>query len=341
MLSAGYDDRLAQAMIANSWAESGLSNAPPDGDSGHSIGLFQLNDNGGAGAGMTVEERRDPYINTRRIMADYGFKKVVSAWASGASAPDLAYLFCVAVERPSDSDRKGRERAEFARLMFPTSNLGSSMSTPPHFSEDIRPLLEGILGQPYWYGAGGLDCPWPIGGPGGGANAPFGYDCSGFVLRAWQHLGLIHKKTPVGRRAADLGAFVERVELGQQAPGDAAFYASDGSTVSHVQLVVLPPDPALDGHSLCYGANGGGSSTLGSDPEACVKEAPGNYWSKFAFYGRVPSIHAAQARPISHVVFSLAGGLSLAEILGLPATLTAPYESVFRGYAMKLYPKGW
>lgn len=212
--------------------------------------------------------------------------------------------------------------------------------TPPHFVTDIQEIVKAALGQPYWYGAGGIDCPWPVGGPGGGANAPFGYDCSGFVLRAWQHLGLIHKKTPVGRRARDLGAFVERVEVGEQMPGDAAFYAS-GSEVSHVQLVVGLPDPANSMHSVCFGANGGGGSTLGNDPDACVKLSTGNYWSKFVYYGRVPAIYSEPAEVFGAAVLACAAGQTIAGHLGLPAgVVPAEIEGKFSAYAKKLYPQG-
>ena len=339
VLAAGYDDRMVGALVVNGYAESGLSNGPPDGDNGHSVGVFQLNDNGGAGSGMTVAERRDPAVNVRKILSDYGMAKVVSAWRSGADIQELARLFCIHVERPSNATVKGEERALLAQQFY---GSGGSMSTPPHFSSDIRDMLSAALGQPYWYGAGGLDCPWPIGGPGGGAGAPFGFDCSGWVLRAWQHLGLVWRKTPVGRTARDIAAFVERVEVGQQMPGDVACYASDGETVSHVQLVVTPPVEDLDGHSLCFGANGGGSDTHGTDPEACVKEAPGNYWSKFVFYGRVPSSHAKMAKFVSHLVLGAASGMTVAGSLGLPASaVPSALEQGISSYAKKLYPQGW
>lgn len=338
VLAAGYDERMARALIANSYAESGLSNGPPDGDNGHSIGLFQLNDNGGAGTGMTVEQRRDPSANTRKILSDYGMARVVELWRAGADAPELARQFCIYVERPANKEQKGAERAEICKQLFGASTV----STPPHYTEDIRDILADALGQPYWYGAGGLDCPWPVGGPGGGASAPYGFDCSGWVLRAWQHLGLVWKKTPVGRTARDIAAFVERVEIGEQMPGDVACYASDGSTVSHVQLVVSPPDPALGGHSICYGANGGGSDTHGTDPEACVKEAAGNYWSKFVFYGRVPQSSVTLARFVSHLVLGASSGMSVADSLGLdPSLVPDGLEQAISAYAKKLYPSGW
>jgi hypothetical protein len=58
----------APAAVANAWGESRLDPLA-EGDSGHSIGLFQLNDGAGAaGAGMTVAARQSPTTNTARIL---------------------------------------------------------------------------------------------------------------------------------------------------------------------------------------------------------------------------------------------------------------------------------
>ena len=60
---------LTVAAVANAYAESRLD---PDaiGDNGHAVGLFQLNSatTKAAGYGMTVEDRKNPAINTKRII---------------------------------------------------------------------------------------------------------------------------------------------------------------------------------------------------------------------------------------------------------------------------------
>ena len=62
---------LVPAAVANAYAES-LLDPNAIGDNGHAVGLFQLNDasSAAAGYGMSVAERQDPYINTRRIIEE-------------------------------------------------------------------------------------------------------------------------------------------------------------------------------------------------------------------------------------------------------------------------------
>lgn len=124
-LAAGYDARMAAAAVANAYHESRLNpRAAGDVQGGvaQSIGLFQLYSKG-AGAGMSVADRQDPTKNTRRIIETLnasGGAPVRSAWTAGADVPELTRLFTIYVERPADSAKKGAERAETARRMFPT-----------------------------------------------------------------------------------------------------------------------------------------------------------------------------------------------------------------------------
>lgn len=64
--------------------ESG-GNEKASGDGGHSIGLFQLNDAGGLGTGMSVEERQDPETNIKvaaqAVYGGSGWKP----WGEGAT----------------------------------------------------------------------------------------------------------------------------------------------------------------------------------------------------------------------------------------------------------------
>jgi len=118
--AAGFSPRMAAAAIANAWHESSLNPAAA-GDAGQSIGLFQLYSKG-AGAGMSVEARKDPVTNTRRIIEVVkggGAVALRQAEAAGADAAELARLFCIYVERPKDSATKGLQRAATARSMFP------------------------------------------------------------------------------------------------------------------------------------------------------------------------------------------------------------------------------
>lgn len=96
------------AMIANAWRESKLNPmAQGDCSSGtcHSFGLFQLN-TAGAGHDLDVANMLDPAFNTRvilerEVLAGRG-KGFRAADANGASAQELAAIFCVDIERPAN-----------------------------------------------------------------------------------------------------------------------------------------------------------------------------------------------------------------------------------------------
>ncbi len=115
-MKAGYPFGIALAAVVNARHESDLSNAAI-GDSGQSVGLFQLYSRG-AGAGMSVQERMDPYLNTRRIIGEtkqYG-SNLMSAYRGGASLADLSLIFGRDIERPAN---KGVGRDNTARELFP------------------------------------------------------------------------------------------------------------------------------------------------------------------------------------------------------------------------------
>lgn len=118
--AAGLPPVLGAAAIVNAWYESRL-NPNAVGDGGHSIGLFQLNDRG-AGAGMSVEARRDPVQNTRRIIevvqGSYG-AAVRAAAAGGESLERVTQLFTYHIERPADKEKKSAERGAGAARFFP------------------------------------------------------------------------------------------------------------------------------------------------------------------------------------------------------------------------------
>jgi hypothetical protein len=87
-LAAGLPAEIATAAVVNAFAESSLNPKAIDA-SGTAVGLFQLADQG-AGAGLTVTQRQDPVINTRRIIREvkssWG-KPLLAAYASGVRAP--------------------------------------------------------------------------------------------------------------------------------------------------------------------------------------------------------------------------------------------------------------
>ena len=112
---AGYPAGIALAAIANARHESDISNEAV-GDSGSSVGLFQLHKNG-AGKGMSTADRMDPYKNTARIIkeADMYGSKMMTAYNSGASVADLSVIFGRDIERPANA---GAGRDKTARTLF-------------------------------------------------------------------------------------------------------------------------------------------------------------------------------------------------------------------------------
>jgi hypothetical protein len=116
---AGFGPSVVAAAIINALAESGLRNDAA-GDSGASIGLFQLHERGG-GKGMSSSERMDPTKNTRRIIEEAkrarGFMSKVSAGVT--SIPALAAAFSTYVERPADKPGNEVKRAAMVARYFP------------------------------------------------------------------------------------------------------------------------------------------------------------------------------------------------------------------------------
>jgi len=117
--NAGFHRGVALAAVANAWAESGL-NPNAVGDSGASIGLFQLHE-AGVGSGMSAEARRDPRTNAR-TMANWGRREarfMEVAENPSATLRDITYAFTVYLERPVNSHEHGLSRAAWAERNYP------------------------------------------------------------------------------------------------------------------------------------------------------------------------------------------------------------------------------
>ena len=119
-LAAGLSRSVAAAAVVNAKAESEL-NPEAMGDSGHSVGLFQLHDRGG-GHDMSVEERADARTNIRTILEREVLGKMGSTLReraeSGASVSELAAIFSRDIERPRDRNGAMRKRAQMAAQLF-------------------------------------------------------------------------------------------------------------------------------------------------------------------------------------------------------------------------------
>lgn len=137
-----------------------------------------------------------------------------------------------------------------------------------------------------------VDSPYVYGGKNGPFLMPYsiiagyenvrGYDCSGYTQHVLRALGAIGHGVP-WMTASQTASVAETLTFGSQQVGDLAFFGS-GSSISHVTLVSALP--GSDGWSPIIGANSGGSSTFGDDPDARVKHADSDYWrSGFSHYG--------------------------------------------------------
>lgn len=145
----GFSPQVAMGAVANAYAESKFDPRavagfdPWSGDhvpgtavnskgvriTENSVGLFQLNKAGG-GYGMTDDQRRDPRLNTARIISELRAAErthgpVVTGAATGAQA---ARTFCVYVERPSNASEEAEVRAGYAVNLF--GDLATSKNPP-------------------------------------------------------------------------------------------------------------------------------------------------------------------------------------------------------------------
>ena len=144
---------------------------------------------------------------------------------------------------------------EVAEVKAPMNLLG-----PATFDASLHRLATTVLGQPYSWGGGSPGASWPAGGPGLGGGR--GWDCSGLALATLAALGLWPWDGP-DLTSAPMAQQAEAVPVGQQRPGDLAYYPR------HVVVVLTRPGP--DGHSAVVSASGGGPTTNGDDPKARVQ----------------------------------------------------------------------
>jgi hypothetical protein len=120
--NAGYTRPVIIAAVVNAYAESGFNPEADNKSKGEdSVGLFQLNKNGGAGRGMTDAARMDPYTNVRTILdRESGPLRVIQANADGGVAvEELVAEFTKTVERPKDKEGDAAKRKALYRQMFP------------------------------------------------------------------------------------------------------------------------------------------------------------------------------------------------------------------------------
>ena len=94
---------------------------------------------------------------------------------------------------------------------------GSSSAITSATRTAIVAYAKQFLGNPYVYG---------------GSSLTNGADCSGFVMRIYEHFGI-----DTGRSSRDQAANGQEIKIDAVQPGDLLFYAS-GSTINHVAIYI-------------------------------------------------------------------------------------------------------
>ncbi len=119
-LARGLSIRAAHAAVVNAYAESALNPAAV-GDSGHSVGLFQINDL--SGRRSFNGDRKDPSYNISWILDNEVMAAAGSRFramdAAGASLGDLVEAFCRDIERPFGPNGDAVKRRAYAVKLFP------------------------------------------------------------------------------------------------------------------------------------------------------------------------------------------------------------------------------
>jgi len=122
MRSEGFSSPVIAAAFVNAYAESAfnpLAGGDKD-DTGtpHAVGLFQLYTPGGAGEGMTHEQKIDPAMNTKRICDVAKRTPFMDEMQRTDDIPALAAQWSYHVERPKRVEYNMRMRADLAIKMF-------------------------------------------------------------------------------------------------------------------------------------------------------------------------------------------------------------------------------
>jgi hypothetical protein len=124
---AGFNDVQAEAAVANAMAESGLNpNAQNSNGKEDSIGLFQMNRNGGLGEGHSVENLKDPNYNIDLAIAA---AKKSKAFNEATTIDKAVAAFVNDVERPANAGLEIEKRTQIALGQKPNMERGSVDST--------------------------------------------------------------------------------------------------------------------------------------------------------------------------------------------------------------------
>ncbi|HLH22433.1 MAG TPA: NlpC/P60 family protein [Chloroflexota bacterium] len=199
------------------------------GDGGHSIGIFQLHDQG-RGAGLSVAQRQDFTVATRTMLPYYrrGYELAQSEGLAGEEAAVYAYLHA---ERPAGypdrhSAAAARFRAEYRALTEEALPM-----------DPLRARVADVAAWPSWQRfTYRLDPP---------PDGVMTLDCSLYVLQVFDTAGA---EFPAGVRTAEqIRAACDPVDWDSVQPGDLLFFehtyatsersaVGDGHVATHVGI---------------------------------------------------------------------------------------------------------
>ncbi len=104
-MNAGANPDLAEIMAAGAKTENPSLNPQAIGDQGHSVGLWQMHDQG-EGAGMSVQDRADPSTAAQRMVPAYQ-QAYERGQRQGYQGTELAVYTYLQAEKPRDSSIRG------------------------------------------------------------------------------------------------------------------------------------------------------------------------------------------------------------------------------------------
>jgi len=198
----GIEGELAAIMAAGALAESGWD-PQRRGDAGHSVGLFQLHDQG-LGAGLTAAQREDPALQVQVMAPEY--RRWYAHWrAAGYRDAELAWRVCAWAERPRDyadpdSAAARAYRAAWAAVQATEPAAVAALPPPPAHLWAECERRRGI--------------PYRLAPPPDGVTT---LDCSLFVRQVLTAVGV-----PLGeaRTAEQLRQAIPQVVASRQGAGD-------------------------------------------------------------------------------------------------------------------------
>lgn len=181
------------------------------------------------------------YKDMMTVYPDYNKLKTPETKDAYGSDANIAFL------KQTCSDKYAYNEEVYLEYLSTSSNFQSGNS---EVGNKIAKVAISQSGKRYWWGKAGPDY----------------YDCSGLVIYAHEKCGIANAGNGRWTTKTLLGAGIQ-IKKEELQPGDIILFSSNGSAsgVHHVGIYI--------GNNTMIHASGQGSSTVGQDPNQCVKES--------------------------------------------------------------------